>query len=88
MTAPTLSALALVCSLKRRPAESSSELIAEQVCENLRVLGVGTETLRRLYRRHELLLVRITGLLFIGFAVNTLLHAWQGWQGARAAARA
>lgn len=46
---------------------------------------VGTETLRRLYRRHELLLVRLTGLLFIGFAVNTLLHAWQGWHEARAA---
>lgn len=46
MTAPNLTALALVCSLKRRPAESSSELIADQVCENLKVLGVGTETLR------------------------------------------
>ena len=41
---------------------------------------VGTALLRRLYRRHELWLVRLTGLLFIGFAVNTLLHAWQGWQ--------
>lgn len=46
MTAPNLTALALVCSLKRRPAESSSELIADQVCENLKVLGVGTESLR------------------------------------------
>jgi threonine/homoserine/homoserine lactone efflux protein len=41
---------------------------------------VGTAPLRRLYRRHELWLVRLTGVLFIGFAVNTLLHAWQGWQ--------
>ena len=23
---------------------------------------------------------RIAAWLFIGFAVNTLLHAWQGWQ--------
>ena len=46
-----------------------------------------TETLRRLYRKHELWLVRLTGLLFIGFAVNTLLHAWQCWHEARAAAR-
>lgn len=38
MTAPTLTALALVCSLKRRPAESGSELIADQVRENLGVL--------------------------------------------------
>lgn len=40
MTAPTLTAMALVCSLKRRPAESSSELIAGQVLENLGALGV------------------------------------------------
>lgn len=46
MTAPTLTALALVCSLKRRPAESSSELIADQVLENLGVLGVDTDSLR------------------------------------------
>ncbi|OBG86656.1 flavodoxin [Mycobacterium sp. E802] len=46
MTAPTLSALALVCSLKRSPAESSSSLIADQVCQHLTVLGVGTESLR------------------------------------------
>ncbi len=46
MTAPTLSALALVCSLKRSPAGSSSELIADQVRENLDVLGVSTESLR------------------------------------------
>jgi threonine/homoserine/homoserine lactone efflux protein len=45
---------------------------------------VGTAPLRRLYRRHELWLVRLTGVLFIGFAVNTLLHAWQGWQADRA----
>lgn len=46
MTAPTLSALALVCSLKRSPAESSSELMARHVCDNLGAAGVGTEILR------------------------------------------
>lgn len=46
MTAPSLSALALVCSLKRSPAKSSSELIADQVRENLHVLGVETESVR------------------------------------------
>ena len=47
MTAPSkLKALALVCSLKPNPAESSSELIAEQVLDRLGALGFGTECLR------------------------------------------
>ena len=41
-----LRAVALVCSLKRTPAESSSELMAEHVCEKLRDAGVKTESLR------------------------------------------
>ncbi|BBX04217.1 flavodoxin [Mycolicibacterium moriokaense] len=48
MTAPrpSLTAVALVCSLKRSPAQSSSELIAEHVCAQLRTRGVKTESLR------------------------------------------
>jgi len=48
MTAPrpSLTAVALVCSLKRSPAQSSSELIAEHVCAQLRARGVKTESLR------------------------------------------
>ncbi len=42
----SLRALALVCSLKPSPAPSSSALIAEQLCENLRDAGVKTESLR------------------------------------------
>lgn len=38
---------------------------------------VGMAVVRRFYRRHELWIVRATGLLFIGFALNTLIHAWQ-----------
>jgi len=41
-----LSAVALVCSLKRSPAPSSSALMAEHLCEHLRDAGVKTETLR------------------------------------------
>jgi len=37
---------------------------------------VGMGVVRRFYRRHELWIVRATGVLFIGFAVNTLVHAW------------
>ncbi|MCV7299643.1 NAD(P)H-dependent oxidoreductase [Mycobacterium barrassiae] len=43
---PSLTAVALVCSLKRSPAQSSSELIAEHVCAELRSHGVKTESLR------------------------------------------
>jgi multimeric flavodoxin WrbA len=41
-----LSALALVCSLKRSPAESSSALMAEHVLEQLRDAGVKADSLR------------------------------------------
>ena len=38
--------MALVCSLKQSPAPSSSALMAEHVCANLRDAGVKTESLR------------------------------------------
>ncbi|KUH93762.1 NAD(P)H-dependent oxidoreductase [Mycobacterium sp. IS-3022] len=51
MSAPTkadrpLTAVALVCSLKPSPAESSSALMAEHICDNLRRAGVETESVR------------------------------------------
>src|SRR5215212_3370968 len=42
----SLNAVALVCSLKASPAPSSSELMAEHVCQQLRSHGVKTDTLR------------------------------------------
>jgi multimeric flavodoxin WrbA len=41
-----LNAIALICSLKRSPAESSSALMAEHVLEQLRDAGVKTDALR------------------------------------------
>ncbi|OBI75309.1 flavodoxin family protein [Mycobacterium sp. E740] len=41
-----VTAVALVCSLKPRPAESSSALMAEHICGNLRSAGVETESVR------------------------------------------
>ncbi|VEG44540.1 NADPH-dependent FMN reductase [Mycolicibacterium flavescens] len=41
-----LAAVALVCSLKPSPAESSSALMAEHICGNLRGAGVETAVLR------------------------------------------
>lgn len=49
MSAPAnqpLSSVALVCSLKRSPAPSSSALMAEHVSEQLRNAGVKTESMR------------------------------------------
>jgi multimeric flavodoxin WrbA len=49
MSAPaqsSLTAVALVCSLKPSPAPSSSELMAAHVCEQLRDAGVKTESVR------------------------------------------
>jgi threonine/homoserine/homoserine lactone efflux protein len=40
---------------------------------------VGIGALRRFYHRHEIWILRATGLMFLGFAANTLWHAWQGW---------
>jgi threonine/homoserine/homoserine lactone efflux protein len=36
---------------------------------------VGTRHVRTLYQRHELTITRICGLMFIGFAINALMHA-------------
>ncbi|MGV0642820.1 flavodoxin family protein [Mycolicibacterium sp. XJ879] len=51
MSTPTgtqqpLTAVAVVCSLKPSPAPSSSELMAQHICEQLRGAGVQTEILR------------------------------------------
>lgn len=38
------------------------------------IIGMGP--LRRFYARHEIWFLRVTGLMFVGFAVNTLAHLW------------
>lgn len=40
---------------------------------------VGVGPVRRFYRRHELWIIRATGVMFLGFAANALWHAWEGW---------
>jgi threonine efflux protein len=44
---------------------------------------IGAERVRVAYRRHEVLIVRLSGLMFVGFAVNALFHAGQGLSGQR-----
>lgn len=46
---------------------------------------IGAPLVRRFYRAHELAIVRASGLLFIGFAVQALWHAAPGLFGLRRA---
>ncbi len=54
------------------------------VADAILVWLVGIGPVRRFYRANEIWILRLTGVLFIGFAVNTLWHAWQDWSAARA----
>ncbi|WP_439879346.1 LysE family translocator [Pseudomonas prosekii] len=39
---------------------------------------VGARRVRSMYQRHELLITRLCGVMFIGFAINALAHALPG----------
>ncbi|MCV9998045.1 LysE family translocator [Pararhizobium sp. YC-54] len=44
---------------------------------------IGASVVRRFYRRHELAIVRLSGVLFMGFAVQAIWHAAPGLLGVR-----
>ena len=44
---------------------------------------IGASMVRKFYRRHELAIVRMSGLLFMGFAVQAIWHAAPGLLGWR-----
>jgi threonine/homoserine/homoserine lactone efflux protein len=44
---------------------------------------IGASFVRRFYRRHELAIVRLSGLLFLGFAAQAIWHAAPGLLGMR-----
>ena len=44
---------------------------------------IGASFVRRFYRRHELAIVRLSGLLFLGFAAQAIWHAAPGLLGVR-----
>jgi len=48
------------------------------VADVILVWLVGMRALRHVYTRHEIWIVRGTGALFVGFALNTLWQAWRG----------
>ncbi|MEZ2129873.1 MULTISPECIES: LysE family translocator [unclassified Sinorhizobium] len=49
------------------------------------IVIIGAGTVRRFYRAHERLIVRCSGVLFMGFAVQALWHAMPGLLGWRKA---
>lgn len=58
-------------------------LIGFLVADIILVVIIGTSVVRRFYRRHELAIVRLSGLLFMGFAVQAIWHAAPGLLGLR-----
>jgi len=53
------------------------------VADVILIFIIGAPIVRRFYRRHELAIVRLSGLLFIGFAVQAIWHAAPGLLGLR-----
>jgi threonine/homoserine/homoserine lactone efflux protein len=51
------------------------------------LLLVGAPMVRRFYRRHEIWIVRASGVMFMGFALNAILHALPGLIGKASLAR-
>ena len=65
------------------PALLGVSLIGFLVADLILIVIIGTSVVRRFYRRHELAIVRLSGLLFIGFAVQAVCHAAPGLLGLR-----
>ncbi|OCP02228.1 MULTISPECIES: LysE family translocator [unclassified Ensifer] len=65
------------------PALLGVSLIGFLVADLILIIVIGTSVVRRFYRRHELAIVRLSGLLFMGFAVQAIWHAAPGLLGLR-----
>lgn len=83
-----LSARAAELSWGMLPVLVAASLLGGFVAYAILVGAIGTGTMRRAYRRHEVAITRLSGLLFTGFALSALLHAGQGLLGLRPAPRA
>lgn len=60
-------------------------LLGFLIADVILVAVIGAGLVRRFYRRHELAIVRLSGLLFMGFAVQAVWHAAPGLLGWRKA---
>lgn len=73
-----LSAKASLLTWSMLPALVVASCVGGLVAYMILVVVVGADAVRRSYRRHEILITRTSGLLFMGFAVHALLHAAPG----------
>lgn len=55
-----------------------SSFVGGIVAYAILIAVVGARQVRMVYQRHELAITRICGVIFIGFAINALLHAVPG----------
>ena len=60
-------------------------LLGFLVADIVLIAVIGASFVRRFYRRHELAIVRMSGVLFMGFAVQAVWHAAPGLAGWRRA---
>ncbi|MGB3878747.1 MAG: LysE family translocator [Shinella zoogloeoides] len=65
------------------PLLLSASLVGFLLADGVLVVIIGASLVRRFYRRHELVIVRMSGLLFMGFAVQAIWHAAPGLLGWR-----
>jgi len=73
-----LSAKANLLTWSMLPALVAASCVGGLAAYMMLVAVVGADAVRRSYRRHEILITRTSGLLFMGFAVHALLHAAPG----------
>lgn len=67
------------------PALLAVSFLGFVLADVIMVAIIGAGLVRRFYRRHELAIVRMSGLLFTGFAVQAVWHAAPGLLGWRRA---
>lgn len=65
------------------PTLLGASLVGFLLADMVLVGIIGASLVRRFYRRHELAIVRLSGLLFMGFAVQAIWHAAPGLLGWR-----
>ena len=51
----------------------------------LAVFGIGAQRVRTVYQRHEILITKLCGVMFVGFAINALAQALPGLFGSKPA---
>lgn len=80
-----LSAKAGLLTFAMLPALVAATFVGGLLSYVILVAIVGMSTIRRLYRRHELWVTRLSGLMFIGFAVHAVSHSLPSLWNARRA---